>query len=100
MFLVCCSIHTIHANEVICGVMIKVPGNEAKSYTLELTSENGNQTNKLDFPEVPLTITRHIEAINGAQRITVTLQAREDIYFNYVSVLHAWFLVSSQSAFT
>lgn len=73
----------IEAGEVSASVTLKVPGNKAVSHSLTLKETGNGQYNCISTGNLPLTITRHIEAINGAQRITVTLQAREDIYFNY-----------------
>lgn len=73
----------IEAGEVSASVTLKVPGNKAVSHSLTLKETGNGQYNCISTGNLPLTIIRHIEAINGTQRITVTLQAREDIYFNY-----------------
>lgn len=66
-------------------ISLKVPGNEAKQYPLTLQKSLSNQGNYyLEASEdIPLTISQKIEEENGLFRMTVSLTALEDVYFNY-----------------
>lgn len=67
------------------SISLKVPGNEAKQYPLTLqTPTSNNGTYYLQASEkMPATISQHIEEENGKLRMTVSITALEDIYFNY-----------------
>lgn len=65
-------------------ISIKMPGNESESHIVSFECrKNGSDYCKyIDI--YPLIIIRKVDDISDiTQRITVTLQAREDIYFNY-----------------
>lgn len=67
------------------SISLKVPGNEAKQYPLTLqipTSNNGTYYLQAS-QKIPATISQHIEEENGKLRMTVSITALEDIYFNY-----------------
>lgn len=67
------------------SISLKVPGNEAKQYPLTLqTPTSNNGTYYLQASEkMPATISQHIEEENGKLRMTVSITALDDIYFNY-----------------
>lgn len=62
---------------------LKVPGNPAVAHSLTLKPAGEGQYSCVADEALPLTITRRVEAVDGGQRITVTLNANEDVYFNY-----------------
>ena len=62
---------------------LKVPGNPAVAHSLTLKPAGEGQYNCMADAALPLTITRRVEAVDGGQRIIVTLNANEDVYFNY-----------------
>lgn len=65
-------------------ISLKVPGNDAKQYPLTLKKSSGNNTYHLEAVEkMPLTITQNIEGEDGNLRMTVSVTALENVYFNY-----------------
>ena len=58
---------------------LKQPGNDAVSYTLKA---NGQQLVATSQQPLPVTITQRLSDDGDAQRLTVTVTARERIYFN------------------
>ena len=67
------------------SISLKVPGNEAEKYSLELRQwKNDPSSYLLEASEsIPMTITQKTEDMDGKLRINVTLTALEDIYFNF-----------------
>lgn len=69
--------------DVSASVSLKVPGNAAKRYSLVLEKKQGGMYSCRASEELPLTITRTVEDVDGKQRLTVIIKAVEDVYFNY-----------------
>ena len=57
---------------------LKQPGNDAVSYALKA---NGQQLTAVG-QQLPVTISQRLTSEGDAQRLTVTLTARERVYFN------------------
>ena len=73
-----------HAPENIsASISLKVPGNGAKSYSLALQKMQNGVYSCRASEKLPLDITRRVVDKDGKQRITVTLKALENVYFNY-----------------
>lgn len=67
------------ARQAKATIALKTPGNPAKDYRL---IDNGGTLKASE--NLPVEISRHVTTVNdGAQRITVTLKALDNIYFNY-----------------
>lgn len=67
------------------SISLKVPGNRAKHYPLTFQkSQNNNGTYYLENSEkMPLTVSQNIVTGNDELRISVSITALEDVYFNY-----------------
>ena len=73
-----------HAPENIsASISLKVPGNCAKSYSLALQKMQDGMYSCQASEKLPLDIIRQVVDKDGKQRITVTLKALENVYFNY-----------------
>lgn len=73
-----------HAPENIsASISLKVPGNGAKSYSLALQKMQDGMYSCQASEKLPLDIIRQVVDKDGKQRITVTLKAVENVYFNY-----------------
>lgn len=73
-----------HAPENIsASISLKVPGNGAKSYSLALQKMQDGMYSCRASETLPLDIIRQVVDKDGKQRITVTLKALENVYFNY-----------------
>lgn len=68
---------------VSASLSLKVPGNDARHYELTLTEQADGTYACRAAEELPVTITRQVENNAGNSRITVTLRAQENVYFNY-----------------
>lgn len=64
-------------------ISLKVPGNEAKQYSLILQEAQDGTYNCRANSELPLIITRKVTERDGKQRVNVVINALEDVYFNY-----------------
>lgn len=64
-------------------IALKVPGNDAKTYPLTLQKQQNGVYNCKPSEELPLLITRQVTDKEGNQRVTITLKALENVYFNY-----------------
>jgi hypothetical protein len=62
---------------------LKVPGNDAKQYPLALQKMQDGMYSCRASETLPLDIIRQVVDKDGKQRITVTLKALENVYFNY-----------------
>ncbi|SHI63302.1 glycoside hydrolase family protein [Bacteroides stercorirosoris] len=66
------------------SVSLKVPGNNAKRYSLTLQKmQDGSTYNCQANEELPLLITRKVTGKDGKQRVNVVIKALENVYFNY-----------------
>lgn len=65
------------------SISLKVPGNGAKSYSLALQKMQDGMYSCWASEKLPLDIIRQVVDKDGKQRITVTLKALENVYFNY-----------------
>lgn len=67
------------------SISLKVPGNEAKQYPLNMQKlQNDGSAYLLEASErIPLTITQRVENAGGKVNINVCITALEDVYFNY-----------------
>ena len=71
------------SEDISAYVSLKIPGNDAKQYALFFQKlEDGSYTGQ-SSEKLPLIITRQIKGYENKQRITVNIEALEDIYFNY-----------------
>lgn len=77
--------HAGAANDipVSASLSLKVPGNDARHYELTLTEQADGTYTCRAAEELPVAITRKVEEKGGNSRITVTLRAQENVYFNY-----------------
>lgn len=64
-------------------ISLKVPGNDAKQYPLALQKMQDGMYSCRASETLPLDIIRQVVDKDGKQRITVTLKALENVYFNY-----------------
>ena len=65
------------------SISLKVPGNDAKQYPLALQKMQDGMYSCRASEKLPLDIIRQVVDKDGKQRITVTLKALENVYFNY-----------------
>lgn len=71
-----------HAPENI-SVALKVPGNDAKRYSLTLQKQQDDIYSCHSPEKLPLLITRQVTEKYGKQRVNVVIKALENVYFNY-----------------
>ena len=69
--------------DISASISLKVPGNDAKQYPLALQKVQEGVYSCRASEKLPLDITRRVVDKDGKQRITVTLKALENVYFNY-----------------
>ncbi len=67
------------------SISLKVPGNVAERYSLELQQLGNDRSSYLleASESIPVTITQRVADVNGKLRVNVCITALEDIYFNY-----------------
>lgn len=65
------------------SISLKVPGNDAKQYPLALQKMQDGMYSCRASETLPLDIIRQVVDKDGKLRITVTLKALENVYFNY-----------------
>lgn len=65
------------------SVFLKVPGNDAKHYTLTLREVQNGMYRCQSSEELPLVITRQVAEKDGRQRINVVVKALANVYFSY-----------------
>lgn len=68
---------------VSASISLKVPGNDARHYALTLTEQTDGTYACCAAEKLPVSITRQVKEMDGNSRITVTLRAEENVYFNY-----------------
>lgn len=69
--------------DISASISLKVPGNDAKQYPLALQKMQDGMYSYRASETLPLDIIRQVVDKDGKQRITVTLKALENVYFNY-----------------
>ena len=69
--------------DISASISLKVPGNDAKQYPLALQKMQDGMYCCRASEKLPLDIIRQVVDKDGKQRITVTLKALENVYFNY-----------------
>ena len=69
--------------DISASISLKVPGNDAKQYPLALQKMQDGMYSCQASEKLPLDIIRQVVDKDGKQRITVTLKALENVYFNY-----------------
>ncbi len=69
--------------DISASISLKVPGNDAKQYPLALQKMQDGMYSCQASETLPLDIIRQVVDKDGKQRITVTLKALENVYFNY-----------------
>lgn len=70
--------------DISASISLKVPGNDAKQYPLVALQKMQDGMYSCRASEtLPLDIIRQVVDKDGKQRITVTLKALENVYFNY-----------------
>lgn len=69
--------------DISASISLKVPGNDAKQYPLALQKMQDGMYSCWASEALPLDIIRQVVDKDGKQRITVTLKALENVYFNY-----------------
>lgn len=69
--------------DISASISLKVPGNDAKQYPLALQKMQDGMYSCRASETLPLDIIRQVVDNDGKQRITVTLKALENVYFNY-----------------
>ena len=67
------------------SISLKVPGNVAERYSLNLQQLGNNRSSYLleASESIPVTITQRVADVNGKLRVNVCITSLEDIYFNY-----------------
>lgn len=68
---------------ILAFISLKVPGNEAKQYSLILQEVQDGTYNCQANEELPLLITRKVTGKDGKQRVNVVIKALVNVYFNY-----------------
>ena len=69
--------------DISASISLKVPGNDAKQYPLALQKMQDGMYSCRASETLPLDIIRQVVDKDGKQRITVTLKALENVYFNH-----------------
>ena len=69
--------------DISASISLKVPGNDVKQYPLALQKMQDGMYSCRASETLPLDIIRQVVDKDGKQRITVTLKALENVYFNY-----------------
>ena len=69
--------------DISASISLKVPGNDAKQYPLALQKMQDGMYSCRASETLQLDIIRQVVDKDGKQRITVTLKALENVYFNY-----------------
>ena len=69
--------------DISASISLKVPGNDAKQYPLALQKMQDGMYSCRASEALPLDIIRQVVDKDGKLRITVTLKALENVYFNY-----------------
>ena len=69
--------------DISASISLKVPGNDAKQYPLALQKMQDGMYSCRASETLPLDIIRQVVDKDGKLRITVTLKALENVYFNY-----------------
>ena len=69
--------------DISASISLKVPGNDAKQYPPALQKMQDGMYSCRASETLPLDIIRQVVDKDGKQRITVTLKALENVYFNY-----------------
>lgn len=69
--------------DISASISLKVPGNDAKQYPLALQKMQDGMYSCRASETLPLDIICQVVDKDGKQRITVTLKALENVYFNY-----------------
>lgn len=69
--------------DISASISLKVPGNDAKQYPLALQKMQDGMYSCRASETLPLDIIRQVVDKDGKQRVTVTLKALENVYFNY-----------------
>lgn len=69
--------------DISASISLKVPGNDAKQCPLALQKMQDGMYSCRASETLPLDIIRQVVDKDGKQRITVTLKALENVYFNY-----------------
>ena len=69
--------------DISASISLKVPGNDAKQYPLALQKMQDGRYSCRASETLPLDIIRQVVDKDGKLRITVTLKALENVYFNY-----------------
>lgn len=69
--------------DISASISLKVSGNDAKQYPLALQKMQDGMYSCRASEKLPLDIIRQVVDKDGKQRITVTLKALENVYFNY-----------------
>ena len=69
--------------DISASISLKVPGNDAKQYPLALQKMQDGMYSCRASEKLPFDIIRQVVDKDGKQRITVTLKALENVYFNY-----------------
>ena len=65
------------------SISLKVPGNDARHYSLTLQKQQDGIYTCQSSEQLPLVITRQIVDKDGKQRINVVIKALDTVYFNY-----------------
>ena len=65
------------------SVSLKVPGNASREYALTFRELRPGLYAGVASDEMPLLVSRQVEETEAGQRVTVTLTAQQDVYFNY-----------------
>ncbi len=73
----------VASEDISASISLKVPGNDARQYQLALQKMQEGVYGCRASEKLPLEIVRRVVEKDDRQRITVTLKALENVYFNY-----------------
>lgn len=78
---------------VSAAIALKVPGNDAENFPLTFQKLNNSYFDYqlTSASEIPVTIQQKIEDLNGKKRISVSITAYENIWFNYAEQIKTGF---------
>lgn len=86
------ALYSNNREEKSASIALKVPGNNAKEYKLDFKQVNSS-TYQLTSVEnnFPVAITEQVSENGSKQRITTTISAKDDVYFNFSQLIHSGF---------
>lgn len=81
----------VFSNSVSAGISLKTPGNASIEYPLTFRELQEGLYAGFSEEYMPVLVNRQIKSSGNVHRITVTITAQEDVYFNYGEKLNTGF---------